>query len=155
MKDIRIHDLKLWKEIDNEDLLLQILIEWMRTRPLNLQDCMSKAIELGYVKIVDHLIHIGANVNGPYFSLPPLINTTRLNRYQIADLLLKNGANVDTLDGWALEIACRSGHAKMVETLLKWGAQKKLDFSLGLALRENYKDIITMLLRVRYERMRG
>ena len=52
-----------------------------------------------------------------------------LNHFEIAEILLQNGAEVNSLnefDFTPLHFAARNGHFAIVETLLKHGAEKDL-----------------------------
>jgi hypothetical protein len=147
-----ILDHHLWKQISNEDLILEMINEWRKTKPLDVNDCMSIAVKLGYDKVVHHLIHLGANVDGVYtganYNIPSLVSAVRYNHKNVAVVLLDNGANVNIGVCWPLEVACRNGHAEMVEILIRYKADIHAwdDLTFLIAIKEKHADIVAMLL---------
>lgn len=115
------------------------------------------AAEQGHIEIVKELIKAGADVNATcetYTSCndTPLTIFSQNGNLDMVKALLKAGANVD-LDK-ALYGASKLGHTKIVEELIKAGADvnymsKENDMfyptSLSIAIEKGHKEIISLL----------
>ena len=66
---------------------------------------------------------------------------------EIVKLLLEHGANVHTLDYWALRIAAYNGHTEIVKLLLEHGADihARDDLALRWAARNGHTDTVELL----------
>lgn len=147
----------------DEELVLKVLArgdediervgEWDHT-PL------SKAIELGFVSIVQLLLQKGASPNNSRFQRAglggePLFQAIRAGNHEIVSLLLEYGAlpNIAINDGdTVLHAAVRKGNLAIVKELLEHGADRTIqNFNkltpLDYAFLGGYKEILNLLLR--------
>lgn len=112
-----------------------------------------------HIPIVRMLIEYGVDVNEKYNGQTPLIMAVDQQPYDvyydICELLLKKGANIDEVDSHgftALMLAAEWGYLPFVELLLSYNANinhqsQRHETALSLALKAKYKPIIKLLLK--------
>jgi ankyrin repeat protein len=118
---------------------------------------LYKAVEAGDTEKVKTLLKKGADVN-EYAAdgLFPLWRAAADNNYDIAALLLQNGAKVNQLDkvepllSTSLEICCQEGYLKMIMLLVDYGADVNRkgfhDFTpIRIAARNGHIDTVKYL----------
>ena len=97
---------------------------WYRNHPLT---ALHAAVEGGHNEIVDYLLTSGSDPNSNMeFWGTPLIIAVRKHNTEIADTLLRRGADVNQLAGYhtadPLQRASYEGNLPMVDLLLEYGA---------------------------------
>jgi len=119
---------------------------------------LMAAIRRGCIDSVYYLLLAGCDINSCTRNkgYTPLIIACKYNRYEIIAVLLKNEANFDcrTCDGDSpLMIACKMGYVGAVDTLLKWGGIKDINYTkpngvnaLFIAFKYSRLPIVEILL---------
>jgi ankyrin repeat protein len=110
-------------------------------------------VAAGDVEQIDHLIKMGADVNGGAFETP-LHWAAKLNQTKIAQLLLDNGAELgvkDFVGGSPLHSACLFGSTGVAKVLLRNGAKIKSkdnsgDMPIHTAVESGYPRIVEILI---------
>ncbi|MFJ8260999.1 ankyrin repeat domain-containing protein [Rummeliibacillus sp. NPDC094406] len=119
---------------------------------------LGLASYLGYKNIVEYLIENGADINSTAknsMKVMPLHSAVATKKVDIAELLLKNGAQVNAKQdsGWTpLHEAAMNGQLEMLQLLIRYGADNTLkkddgETALDVALRQNHKDVAELLRR--------
>lgn len=138
---------------DIPDLFEQLMQRRARlnTRNKNGETALSIAAYIGNMKYVQRLVEAGAEVN--FFGWPPLAYAAFNGHAEIAEYLLKRGAEIDakTENGTtAIFFAARYGHGDVVKLLLAEGADVSTTNELGdtavdWALKGRNTDIADLL----------
>lgn len=82
------------------------------------------------------------------FENKALIHAARFGNIDIVNLLLDNGADVNTEDGYPLRWAAMNGHTEIVRILIKYGADVNVEkgISLRWAATRGHAKIVRLLL---------
>ena len=115
------------------------------------------AAEKGYFQIVKKLVHSGIEIDSPapnLLSKTPLRYASENDHFEVANLLLENGANVnckDALKETPLHLASVNGHLEIAQLLLVYGANinsqsLEKETPLHLAARFGKKEIVKLLM---------
>ncbi|KAK3085540.1 hypothetical protein FSP39_004991 [Pinctada imbricata] len=126
------------------------------------------AAGFGHLEIVKSLIELGADVNSRsklecdddsvgdhyYSSFTPIFYAVRQNHLEVADFLLRSGANPDMVrDQGAppMLLAADKGHHRMIKTLLDYSADPNICCYHGTsplfrASKEGHKDAVRVLI---------
>jgi ankyrin repeat protein len=117
------------------------------------------AVQENKVAIARTLLAYGADPDAPSqleFGMTAMMAASVEPNMEIMQLLLDNGANVNTLDSRgdpAINWAANYGHANLVQVLLDAGANPGIASSHGavleIALRRGHRDIVDLLIRRR------
>jgi ankyrin repeat protein len=116
---------------------------------------LYKAIYYGKIDMIRSLVDLKESINEEcYFQKVPLMLASDLGNYEIVQLLMVSGANIEAKDNdgmTALSFACRSGHVAIIELLLKSGvnieAKDKNDWTvLHISCNNNQFDSVQVLL---------
>lgn len=120
---------------------------------------LSVAVRWGFSGIARALLSHGAKpnvVNRCRYATTPLIEASRDGNVMLGQLLVDQGADIQTLDinnDPALHWAVYFGHKDFVEWLLKNGARTDLvgkdsgDNALAIARRQQFKEIESLILK--------
>ncbi|KXS15373.1 ankyrin [Gonapodya prolifera JEL478] len=98
--------------------------------------------------MVDLLVQYGVELPVGRRDIEPLTHAASLGHGDIADILLKAGADPNTNNGLPLLEAANAGHADIVETLLNHSADVHVqgDRALLDAAETGWLDVVTLLL---------
>lgn len=122
---------------------------------LSPDEMLLQSINYEYINGVKLAIEKGANINyqgdGEYYT--PLMRAIRKVNKEIAELLLKNGADINKKNRYGftnLMVASRIGHKDIVELLIKAGANLNIKnkngwTALRYASEKGHKEIVEIL----------
>lgn len=107
-------------------------IDLAKTDDIYEYDALYVAIENNHPQIVEYLLNSGAKANKIYTEdgLTPLTFASKLNQYEISEILVKKGANVNgehTLESMnsPLQFANENKNKKLIKLLISYGANSK------------------------------
>ncbi|HTE31364.1 MAG TPA: ankyrin repeat domain-containing protein [Chryseolinea sp.] len=120
--------------------------------------CLGLSVYFGNANIVEYLISKGADVNiasNNAFKVAPIHSACAISDYNITELLLRSGANVNARQQQgitSLHSAAHNGQTKLAELLIDNGADinAKTDSGqtpLAMALEKNFAETADMLER--------
>ncbi|KAK6535933.1 hypothetical protein TWF281_000182 [Arthrobotrys megalospora] len=126
-------------------------------RSFNGWTALSWAAASGYIPIVKLLLDKGADVEGTAWTATPLILAAKFEHFNIAELLLSRGADINKADNMRrtpLSWATETGNIKMIEMLLDEGADintadgtYSTNFTpLFYAIKKGYVTVVKLLL---------
>ena len=95
-------------------------------------DALYVSIENKHLKVIEYLLSHGANPNKTYTEdgLTPLTFASKLNQYEISEILIKKGANINGVQSGVtiyspLQFAIENKNNKLIELLISHGASSK------------------------------
>ena len=123
--------------------------------PQSTWPALCHAIFDGNLILAKILIKHGANVNAQFYGRPVLCVALQRNYFDIADLLLEKGAEIDFIDSQSftpLLHTIHKGHVEIVEYLASMGANVNLEIPvkkwtpLGNAVCHGHLEIVKILI---------
>jgi len=120
LSDVRKGDLRAVQSFLEQDPSV------LGTRDFGGNMALSVAVIANQPEIAGYLLQRGANPNDPEDADPPLLHAALYGLHEIADLLIRHGADVHAT-GYrgkrpAIQMAAWCGHASVVELLISHGA---------------------------------